>query len=125
MCGFGYTLAAAFSRTSIGILFLQLTVDQTQRYLIHSVILSSAITAATFTFLWAFQCHPVSFYWNANQDGACIPTLTMKVMMYFGSIVALLCDVAFAILPMIFIRGIKMDPSTKIALRVILGMGCM
>jgi hypothetical protein len=45
--------------------------------------------------------------------------------MYPASILALLCDASFAIIPMFLIRTLQLDRKPKIALRVILGMACV
>jgi hypothetical protein len=93
--------------------------------LVHMIIASSTASGLAFVLLFAFQCKPASYYWNKDQDGSCLDLNIVVILTYIGSVMYLICDLYFAILPMLLIRGLKMDRSTKIALRFILGLGCL
>lgn len=120
-----YAPTIAFARISIGILFLRLTIDRIQRLLIYTVMISSTIGGLGFSLLFVLQCHPVSYYWSKAQDGGCLDSNIIAILSYIGSVMFLVSDLYFAILPMFLIRGMKMDRTTKITLRFILGLACL
>lgn len=115
----------AMSRGSIGILFLRLTTKRIHRYLIYTVFVFSVVFGLLLILLFLLQCRPISYYWDRNQDGSCINKTVIVNMMYPYSAQALLCDSIFAILPMFIIQSLRVDRNTKMAIHILLGLGCV
>jgi hypothetical protein len=113
------------SKISIGIFFLRLTVKRIHRWIVYLVLLTTVVIGIVYLFVSLMQCEPVSLYWDESQDGWCIDAKTIAALMYPYSAFALMCDSAFALLPIFMIRGLQMDRQTKIALVPVLGMGCV
>lgn len=85
----------------------------------------TVITGAVFFFVTLLQCQPISYFWNQNQKGHCVPTDVIIALTYLYSVFSVICDFTFAILPMFLIRGLQMDPRTKWALVPILCLACV
>lgn len=99
--------------------------ERTQKYLIYAVFGLSMFFSVGANLIWLLQCRPVSYYWNKDQDGSCISREVVMGMEYAYSVQALFCDMTFAILPIVLIRGILVDRLTRVAAKVILGLGCL
>jgi hypothetical protein len=119
-----YGPTMAFARASIGIQFLRLTMDRVQRILIYVVLAFSVVCGLAIVLVFLLQCHPMSYFWDKNQDGVCIDPEILVIAMYPYSAQALFCDLSFAILPIFLVRGLQMDRNTKTAVIILLGLGC-
>ncbi|KAI1881605.1 hypothetical protein JX265_000431 [Neoarthrinium moseri] len=123
LCYIWYDFAMVFTRLSIGIFFLRLTVKRVHLWVIYLVM--STTVAFGFIFFGAAlaQCTPVTFFWNKNQDGWCINTKVIVALMYLYSSSSLFSDATYAIFPIFLMKGLQMDRRTKYALIPIMGLG--
>lgn len=115
----------AFSKISIAILYLRLTVVTWHRYLLYLVALVSICAGVMFIFFSMLQCQPASYFWDKLQDGGCVDPSLITALTYLYSGLSLFCDFAYAILPIFMICGLQMRLATKIAVVSIMGMGCL
>lgn len=75
-----------------------------------------------------FQCSPVNYFWNRAQPhahGSCISTTTLIGVAYLYSVGAAITDLTIGFLPVALIWNLHMSRRTKVAIIVILGIGCM
>lgn len=85
----------------------------------------SVITGICFLFITTFQCHPISFFWNKNQDGTCINIDVIIAFTYLYSAFSVICDFTFALLPIFLIMQLQMNNKTKLALIPVMLMACV
>lgn len=114
------------SKLSIGVFLLRITIQRVHHYILYLAMLCSVMSGLVFFFVTLLQCHPITYFWDKQQDGgACIDPGIIAALTYLYSAINMVCDFTFALLPLHIIRGLQMDVRTKYALIPILGMGCI
>ena len=77
------------------------------------------------TFIGAIvQCSPPSFFWNKNQDGACIPNTLLTIGLTSG-VLSCVGDVVIVLMPLPVLAKLNMDKRTKTGLIVIFVLGLL
>ncbi|KAK7425045.1 hypothetical protein QQZ08_008321 [Neonectria magnoliae] len=124
-CYLWYCLAMISSKISIGWFLLRVTTSKVHKWVIYMAMLSTALSGAVFFFVTLFQCHPVSFFWNKDQDGTCIKADVVIALATLYSVTAVISDFIFAILPGLIIWKLQLHKRTKVLLIPLLAMGCV
>lgn len=114
-----------FSKISIGIFLLRIIVEKLHLWLIYVALFINVLSGLAFFLVTLLQCHPVSYFWNKNQDGACISVDIIVALTYVYSCFNIICDFTFALLPIVIVQGLNMNKRLKIAIIPLLGMGCI
>lgn len=112
-------------KISIGLFLLRVTVKRLHRWIIYTSVALSVLTGVTFFFVTVFQCAPISYFWEKNQPGRCVPTDVIIGLTFLYSAVSIITDFTFAILPIFLIMGLNMSMNMKFMLIPVLGMACM
>lgn len=112
----------AFSKVSIACFLLLIIQFRLQRWIVYLAAGVTCLAGITFTFAFMFQCRPVSLFWNKEQFGYCIDIDIALIIMYCYSVLAIITDFTFTILPIYLIWNLQMDRKTKLALMPIMGM---
>lgn len=118
-------MAMMASKISIGIFLLRIVFDRLHKWIIYVAMAISAAAGFIFFFITLFQCSPISYFWNKGQDGQCIDPQTVVLMIIIYSVLAIITDLTFVILPMYLVWHLNIKPKDKLALLPLLGMGCM
>lgn len=113
------------SKISISLFLLRITVAKIHHHILYLLILFSVLTGMVFFFVTLFQCYPVTYFWDKNQDGSCIDSKIIAALTYLYSAINVIVDFTFALMPLHIIHGLQMHRRTKFALIPILGMGCV
>ncbi|GFP60294.1 hypothetical protein ACSS6W_000105 [Trichoderma asperelloides] len=124
-CYIWYCVTMVLTKISIGYFLLRITVERIHNWIILVVMSLSVITGICFLFITTFQCHPISFFWNKNQDGSCINIDVIIAFTYLYSAFSVICDFTFALLPIVLIMQLQMNSKTKIALIPVMLMACV
>lgn len=72
-----------------------------------------------------FQCTPVSYAWNTNQDGSCLPAAYLADVYYACTAVNIMTDWVTAILPIPLLWNVRLERSEKLSVGAILGLGIL
>jgi len=116
----------SLAKLSIGFFLLRVTVNQIHRWIIYMAMGLSVISCMVFFFVSTFQCHPVSYFWDKHtQTGTCIDIDIVISLSYAFSAISITTDFTFALLPAWIVWHLNMKPRTKVALIVLMGMGCL
>ncbi|PSR80026.1 hypothetical protein BD289DRAFT_374729 [Coniella lustricola] len=70
-----------------------------------------------------FQCTPVSYAWDTNQDGYCLPASWLADVYYMCTAVNIVTDWTTALLPIPLLWHVKLERSEKMSVAGILGLG--
>ncbi|KAI1277432.1 hypothetical protein F5Y07DRAFT_362937 [Xylaria sp. FL0933] len=125
-CYIWYCITMIFSKISIGVFLLRLTVTRVHHAIIYVVMLLTVASGIVFFFVTLFQCHPVTYFWDKEtKGGTCIDPKIIAALTYLYSSFSVICDFTFSILPMFLISGLQMGRRAKWALVPILGIGCV
>jgi hypothetical protein len=125
LCYIGYCWAMIAAKLSIGLFLLRITTKPIHKWIIYTVMGLNVLCGFVFFFVTLFQCWPISFFWNKNQDGYCVPIDVIIGLTFLYSAVSVICDFTFALLPFFLIWNLNMSVRTRIMLIPILGMACM
>ncbi|KPM36352.1 hypothetical protein AK830_g10220 [Neonectria ditissima] len=124
-CYIWYCISMIMSKISIGYLILRITVRTLDTFIIYGTMLVTLLAGLTFFFVTLFQCRPISFFWNHDQEGSCVSVDVIMALTYLYSVFSLISDFTCAILPMFLVWSLNMDRRSKIALIPILAMACV
>lgn len=124
-CYLFYAAATICAKLSIGCFLLRIAIRKMHTYIIYAAMLFSVVAGGTFFFVSLFQCNPIHFFWNKEQNGTCVNDKVIIGLAYLYSTFALITDFTFALLPAFLVVGLQLKRRTKIALIPLLAMGCM
>jgi len=114
-----------FSKLSIGCLLLRVSIRKLHTYIIYAAMMTSVVAGGTFFFICLFQCDPVSFMWNKGQQGTCINNTVITALGYIYSILSIISDFTFTIIPGFLVWNLQLKRRTKFALIPLITMGCI
>ncbi|KAH1406794.1 hypothetical protein KXW28_000309 [Aspergillus fumigatus] len=123
-----YVVTCVVAKLSIAVALLRLTVTKMHTMLLWTVIGVTIVVGLVFWFVLTLQCKPVSYFWNRLSPGAkgtCLDVDTIIGIAYLYSVTATLCDFVLGLLPISLVWKLQMTRKTKIALAVILSLGCI
>lgn len=124
-CYLFYAAATILAKLSIGCFLLRIAVRKLHTYIIYAAMLFSVVAGGTFFFVSLFQCNPIHFFWNKEQNGTCVKDEVIIGLAYLYSTFAVLTDFTFALLPAFLVVGLQLKRRTKLALIPLLAMGCI
>jgi hypothetical protein len=113
------------TKASICIFLLRITVRRVHIWILYSVMALTVATGIVFMFVLLLQCHPLTYFWDKNQQGHCVDWNVIIAMSWLWSVFAGLCDFTVGILPIFLVWNLQMDRRTKFAVVGILGVACM
>lgn len=110
--------------TKIAVLLLYLRIippnKKYYRYVIYSVMVFIALTVFACVVANIFQCTPVDFAWNKNQQGSCIN----QVALYYSNAgLDIFQDLVIYLLPIRILYQLQLPRKQKIALIAIFVVG--
>ncbi|KAK8111238.1 uncharacterized protein PG998_007695 [Apiospora kogelbergensis] len=123
-----YVLDMMFIKLSIGIFLLRLATQKRYRYLIWGSLAVIAIWSLALFFWNMFQCNPVQAQWDytvLEQDPTahCASGDEIVNAAYALSVMTILSDWLYALIPIPIVWNVKMTTQTKITVVLILSMG--
>ncbi|KAL6890002.1 hypothetical protein GGI43DRAFT_387781 [Trichoderma evansii] len=112
-------------KASFAWFLLRIITNQVHKWIIYAATLFSVIPRIVFFFVALFQCQPVSYFWDRSQPGKCIPINIIISLVYFDSVMTIITDFTFAILPAFIIWSLEMKTQVKTLLVLLIAMGCI
>lgn len=125
-CYITYSFTMIFSKLSIAVFLLRITMNPVHRWIIYLASLITCTSCLAFFFLAVFQCSPIAFFRDKhNLDGVCININVLVGLGYLYSAFSVISDFTFALLPAWIVARLNMKRNTKFALVGLMGMGCV
>lgn len=114
----------AFVKISIALLMLRIVVARRFTYIIIiSMVLVALWSLAELLFV-IFQCRPVKFQWDTKIEGGfCTGKFVSSALAF--SVMSIVSDWFYALLPISVIWSLKLDLHSKISIGLILSLGLM
>lgn len=117
-----------FIKLSIAIFLLRLATQRRYRFTIYGSIFVVCIWSIVLFFWNLFQCHPVEAQWDyrilANDKTAsCVSADQIVDAAYSLSIMSILSDWFFALIPIPMVWSVKMTKQAKMTVVLVLGLG--
>jgi hypothetical protein len=121
-----YAVTMFLTKLSIAFFFRRVIVHQLHRWILLAAVIVTCISCTVFFFACIFQCWPVSYFWNKHdQTGKCVSDQVIIALGYLFSVINIITDFTFALLPAWITSHLNMKLKTKVALTVLMGLGCM
>jgi hypothetical protein len=125
-CYPSYAVTMTLTKMSITFFFRRVIVERTHKLILLAAAVLSVVSCAIFFFACIFQCWPVSYFWDKhNQPGTCIPDIVVIALGYLFSAINIITDFTFALMPAWILTHLNMQLKTKIALALLMGLGCV
>ncbi|KAI3399330.1 hypothetical protein diail_7285 [Diaporthe ilicicola] len=119
-----YVLNMMLIKLSIGFFLLRLAVQRRYLYTIYSTMLVVLIWSLALWFWDIFQCSPVQAQWDYTIPNLkCVSAQDVVNAAYALSVMTILTDWLFALLPIPMIWHVKMTAQAKATVVVVLGLG--
>lgn len=116
----------AFIKLSIAVLLLRIAVQRRYKLILNISVGIVAVWTAGIFFFDVFQCKPVEFQWDYTiEGGTCVSGDSLVSAGYAFSVLSVLSDWLYALLPIPMLWNAKMNIHTKIAIIVILSLGIL
>jgi hypothetical protein len=114
------------TKLSITFFFHRVIVERIHRWILHGALAVTLISCTVFFFACIFQCWPVGYFWDKySQTGTCIPDRVVIALALLFSAINIITDFTFALMPAWILSHLKMRRKTKVALCLLMGLGCM
>lgn len=121
-----YVLNMMFIKLSIGFFLLRLAV---QRRYTYTIYITMTVVLAWSLALWfwdIFQCSPIQAQWDYTiPHHQCVPADAVVKAAYALSVMTIVTDWLYALMPIPMIWHVKMSTQTKATVVVILGLGIL
>jgi hypothetical protein len=117
-----------FIKLSIGIFLLRLATQKRYIYTIYGSLFVISVWSVVL-FLWnMFQCHPVAAVWDytillKDTNSFCVGADQIVNAAYALSVMTILSDWLYALLPIPMIWNVKMTTQAKATVIAVLGLG--
>ncbi|KAM7207822.1 hypothetical protein V8F20_001864 [Naviculisporaceae sp. PSN 640] len=122
-----YLGTISLTRLSIGMLFLRVIPPGTKtwaRVITHLLIWLNVVATTVEFFIDLFECRPIGA--SPGQPGAkCLPLRVFPWSIIIYSILSIIIDFTFAVLPCGFLWGVAMRPGEKAGAIILMGVGCL
>lgn len=122
-----YVLDMMFIKLSIGIFLLRIATQKRYRYTIWASIVIVAIWSLVLFFWNLLQCDPISAQWDyrllENPENHCVSPQAIVDAAYALSVMTILSDWLYALLPIPMVWNVKMTKQAKATVVLILGLG--
>ncbi|KAJ2894837.1 hypothetical protein MKZ38_007187 [Zalerion maritima] len=125
-CYLFYATTMICCKISIGWFLLRITAKRLYAWIIYAAVATTVVTGIVFFFVTLFQCHPISYFWDKNQDdGTCVKVEIIMALAYLYSATSVVSDFILAVLPIFLISKLQMERRAKLVLAPLLVMGCI
>ena len=115
-----------FIKLSIGFFLLRLAVQKRYLYTIYGTMFVVLIWSLALWFWDIFQCSPVPAQWDYTIPNLrCVSAQEVVNAAYSLSVMTIVTDWLFALLPIPMIWHVKMSPQAKATVFVVLGLGVL
>lgn len=114
------------TKLSIACFFHRVIVDRVHKWILWAAVAITLVSCTIFFFACIFQCSPVSYFWDKySQTGTCMPDGVVIALGYLYSVVNIITDFTFALLPARMVSHLDLKPQTKVLLSILMGLGCV
>ncbi|TDZ41269.1 hypothetical protein CTRI78_v009792 [Colletotrichum trifolii] len=114
-------------KISVGYFLLRVAIDRIHIWIIWLLMVGTVVFGTTYLLMIAFQCRPISTYWNENPRAPdkCWSRQVIYVMTIAATVINTGADFVFGTLPWFIVRSMNMSTGTKIVVVGILGLAAI
>tara|TARA_R110002060_G_scaffold15924_7_gene22170 strand:- start:1497 stop:1838 length:342 start_codon:yes stop_codon:yes gene_type:complete len=110
---------------SIAVFLLRIAVKKSHRIILYMTMAGVMIFSIGYFLFLVFQCSPVDYFWNqfSAKPGSCLAPEIVGALTYAHSGLNAFADIVLAVLPVVIVSQLQMNPRTKLTVSIILSMG--
>ncbi|KAF2400674.1 hypothetical protein EJ06DRAFT_493084, partial [Trichodelitschia bisporula] len=113
-----------FTKVSLGFMMLRILQARKWQIILYSVIAALLVATAITTGFQYTECTPFRAFWNPMTPGAhCRPLELVLKHTYWSTIIFIVSDVFFALLPLSFILKMQLPVYEKVIITLLMGLG--
>ncbi|KAF7859673.1 hypothetical protein EAF04_008752 [Stromatinia cepivora] len=120
-----YFAQVSFVKISILFFFLRLFPERKIRAAIWATIILNGIILVLFDMLAAFQCHPISFYWERWDNEHFGTCLNINILAFTSAGQSIVMDIWILILPLTQLYDLNLHWKKKAGVGAMLGIGIL
>ncbi|KAH6612945.1 hypothetical protein B0J18DRAFT_71249 [Chaetomium sp. MPI-SDFR-AT-0129] len=121
-----YAITMMLTKMSMALFFRRVIVERMHHWILMAASVLTILTCVVFFFACIFQCWPVSFWWDKySQDGYCVPDKAVLALGFLFSIINIVTDFTFALMPAWILSHLNMRRRVKVTLYLLMGLGCI
>lgn len=121
-----YILNMMFIKLSYAVFLLRLAVQKRYRWTLWASMFVVAVWSTALFFWDIFQCKPVQAQWDYTIPGeVCVDSEQIVAAAYALSVMTIVTDWLYALIPVPMIWNVKMTTQAKIIVIVLLGLGVL
>jgi hypothetical protein len=126
LCYPSYAVTMVLTKLSIACFFRRIVVERVHKWILGLATAVTLVSCVIFFFGCIFQCWPVSYFWDKyDQTGTCIPDRVVIALAMLFSAINIVTDFTFALMPGWILSHVHMRRRTKVALNILMGLGCV
>jgi hypothetical protein len=119
-----YVMNMMFIKLSIGVFLLRLSVQKRYTWILRISMGIILIWSVVIIFYQFFQCQPVAFQWDYTiPGGKCAPGEQFVAAAYSISVMTIVSDWLYSIMPIFMIWKVKMSMQKKLTVAFVLSLG--
>ncbi|PVH86272.1 hypothetical protein DL98DRAFT_407841, partial [Cadophora sp. DSE1049] len=120
-----YVLTTCTLKMSIAVFLLRIAVKKSHRIILYVTTAGVMIFSVGYFLFLVFQCSPVDYFWNqfSAKSGSCLAPELVGALTYAHSGLNAFADIILAVLPVVIVSQLQMNPRTKLTVSIILSMG--
>lgn len=120
-----YIANMMFIKCSIAVFLLRIAVKQVYIWILRVSMAVVVIWSVAIFFFQLFQCIPIADQWDPRiADPHCVSEASFAAAAYSISVMSILSDWLYALLPIPMIWSVQMNIQTKATVAFILSLGC-
>jgi len=117
-----YGMSIMLTKLSILCFYLKFVLEGKLRAFIFATMVVVVIYSVVASFEWVYACRPVEKYWDFTAEGSCINWVKITV---FSGVMNSVTDAIILVLPVIFLRHLRLPIRQKIGVIMIMMTGGM
>ncbi|KAM7198234.1 hypothetical protein V8F20_006261 [Naviculisporaceae sp. PSN 640] len=125
---FPWGWGVAFGKISIALLLMRFKRTVPWKIFLWIMIIIQVLSALTANIIQLAQCRPIEASWNpmilmTDPNASCWDPNNVQASVYVMGAIAVVTDVAFALIPITFLRKVQRPLREKIVLGLLMGIG--
>jgi hypothetical protein len=118
------TWAVAWIKTSVAFLLMRLQPTPGWRYFCYAMLIIQFATATFTSIMHTTRCVPIEAVWTPSiTDKRCWGTSAFKTSLTVTSVVVILTDVIFSLMPLTFLHHIRASHRDRIVIGILMALG--
>ena len=120
------TWSVALVKTSIAFMLMRLRPTRVWSQFLYAIVAVQLLTAVFITIMQSTRCIPIQALWTPTITGKwCWGEVAFKVSMTVTSIIVIITDVIFTLIPITFLHHVRATPGHRAVIGILMSLGLL